>query len=233
MKVDETRLDVSWSSKAEPSPARWELGDACGPAQAVTSCAHHWGRDVPSDGHGTAPQAQRVLLLGFPSSLAGVCLQPSRGLAMMYQHAASAAGKPRQHPSLSHCDQRQHCIFSPAMPMDPGQTQAMSCSLHTAGAPASPRCFPGWQRSQHPSPMHGRPQHELRVLLWGSIFPHPPALPSPGVSLPPTHVHPSVPQSTHVVCTRPLHRSSRVIPLSPEQSLSLTPGLNITWAAPR
>lgn len=56
---------------------------------------------VPVAGDATAPWARRVLPLGFPNSLAGDCLQPSHGLALRYHHGASAAGKPRQHLSLS------------------------------------------------------------------------------------------------------------------------------------
>lgn len=66
---------------------------------------------MPITGDVTAPRAQCVLLPGFPSSLAGVCLQPSHGLALRYRHGASAAGNAEQHPSLSCCDQRQCCYL--------------------------------------------------------------------------------------------------------------------------
>lgn len=126
----------------------------------------------------TAPQARCVLLLGFPSSLGGICLQPSHRLASRYRHGASAAGKAERHPSLSCCDQRQLLIFAPGMPLEPGQTRAMGCPLHTTEAPASLHGFPAWQSSQHPSPTRGPSWRELRVPVWGRTFPFPPALPS-------------------------------------------------------
>lgn len=174
----------------------------------------------------TAPQARRVLLLGFPSSLGGVCLQPSHRLALRYRHGASAAGKAERHPSLSCCDQRQLLIFAPGMPLEPGQTQAMGCPLHTTEAPASLRGFPAWQRSQHPSPTHGPSWRELRVPVWGGTFPFPPALPSTQHLCHPL-VHPRVPWSSHAVCRRRFHPV--ISGAVSAASLPLATKLNIMW----
>lgn len=157
---------------------RWEPGDVHGPTQPVSSHARHQGRDCAP---GTAcPAAGVSQLLGW-HLLAAI---PRVGLEVSAW--GSAAGKAERHPSLSCCDQRQLLIFAPGMPLEPGQTQAMGCPLHTAEAAASLHGFPAWQPSQHPSPTHGPSWHKLRVPVWGRTFPCPPALPSTQ-HLPATH----------------------------------------------
>lgn len=165
----------------------------------------------------TVSRAWRVLLPGLPSSLGGVCVQPSHGSALRYRHGASASGKPGQHSPLSR-------MFAPGMPVEPGQTQATGCPLHTAGALALLPGLPGWQRSHHPSFVHGPSWHELKVPAWDSAFPRPPVLPSAGHL---SGAHPCAPQGA-LEQPDSMHKTSPpVTPLSPKQSLPLTAGLNI------